>query len=161
MGKRATSGGSSGPPKQRQHSFIWLQGLLCGALATLATPTALLLGVLLAPAIAAILLDHQPGRPRVRSIALCGMAASVDPLGTLWTSGHSLATASALLSNPQVIGTAWSAGAVGWLLVEIAPLAVRAVLEALSTARASRLQTERAQLVEAWGLHSPAPTEPG
>src|SRR5690349_1624154 len=34
---------------RRQRSFVWLQGLLCGALATLATPTALLLGVLLAP----------------------------------------------------------------------------------------------------------------
>jgi hypothetical protein len=158
MAKRATSGQSATPPRQRQHSLIWLQGLLCGALATLATPTALLLGVLLAPAIAAVLLDHQPGRPRARSIALCGMAASVDPLRTLWSSGHNLATASALLSNLQVVGMAWSAAAVGWLLAEISPLAVRAVLEALSSARVSKLQTERARLVEAWRL--PAPTEP-
>jgi hypothetical protein len=158
MAKRARSGGSSAPPRQRQHSFIWLQGLLCGALATLATPTALLLGVLLAPAIAAMVLDHQPGRPRARSIVLCGMAASVDPLQTLWTSGHNLATATALLGDPQVLGTAWSAAAVGWLLVETAPLAVRAILEALSTARASRLQAERERLIEAWGLPSSTPT---
>ena len=31
---------------QRQRSLTWLQGLLCGALATVATPTALLLVVL-------------------------------------------------------------------------------------------------------------------
>lgn len=67
---------------RRQRSFVWLQGLLCGALATLATPTALLLGVLLAPALLAIALDQDPGRPRARSIALFSMAASVGPLRT-------------------------------------------------------------------------------
>ena len=58
---------------RRQRSFVWLQGLLCGALATLATPTALLLGVLLAPALLAIALDQDAGRPRARSIALFSM----------------------------------------------------------------------------------------
>jgi hypothetical protein len=46
------------------------------------------------------------------------------------------------------------------LLAEITPLAVRAVLEALSTTRASRLRTEREQLIEAWGLPSRNPTQP-
>jgi hypothetical protein len=159
MAKRTASGATSPQPRQRQHSFVWVQGLLCGALATLAPPTALLLGVLLAPTVAALLLDYQPGRPRARSIALFGMAASVDPLRTLWTSGHNLATATSLLSNLQVIGTAWSAAAVGWLMVEVAPLAVRAVLEALSTTRVSRLQTERTRLIETWGLPATAPIE--
>ena len=51
----------------RQHSLTWLQGLLCGAMVTLATPTALLLGVILGPALLAVLLDHEPGRPRAYS----------------------------------------------------------------------------------------------
>jgi hypothetical protein len=93
-------------PQPRQHSLVWLQGLLCGAMATLATPTALLMGVLLGPALLAILLDHEPGRPRARSIALCSMAASIDPLRTLWTVGHTIATAMALLSNIRVVGLA-------------------------------------------------------
>ena len=122
---------------------------------TLATPTALLLGVLLGPALLAVLLDHEPGRPRARSIALCSMAAAVDPLRTLWTAGHSMATATALLGNLRIVGTAWSAAAGGWLLAEIAPIAVRAALEALSIARAARLRAERARLVEAWGLETP------
>jgi hypothetical protein len=137
---------------RRQRSFVWLQGLLCGALATLATPTALLLGVLLAPAFLAIALDQDAGRPRARSIALFSMAASVGPLRTLWTSGHSLFTATTLLTDPRVVGTAWSAAAVGWLLTEMMPLAVRALLDALSTARKTRLEAERARLVEAWRL---------
>jgi hypothetical protein len=142
-------------PQPRQHSLVWVQGLLCGAMATLATPTALLLGVLLGPALVAILLDHEQGRPRARSIALCSLAASIEPLRTLWTAGHTLATATALLSNVRVVGMAWSAAAAGWLLAEIIPIGVRAALEAVSVARASRLNAERARLVETWGLDVP------
>jgi hypothetical protein len=141
---------SSPPPRQR--SLVWLQGLLCGALATLATPTALLLAVLLGPALLAMLLDREPGKPTGRSVALFAMAASVDPLKTLWLAGHTLATATALLSNLKVLGSAWIASAAGWLLAQLLPIAVRTVLDALSIARSARLRAERAKLVEAWGL---------
>jgi len=139
-------------PKQR--SLVWLQGLLCGAVATLATPTALLLGVLLAPALLALMIDRQPGRPRARSIALWSMAASVDPLRSLWVAGHTMAGATALAGNARVVVIAWSAAAAGWLLVEFAPIMVRVVLEALSISRAARLRTERALLAEDWGLEA-------
>ena len=156
MAKRKAANKPGTAPKPRQHSMIWLQGLLCGAMVTLATPTALLLGVLLGPALLAIALDREPGRPRARSIALCSMAAAVNPLRTLWTAGHSIATATALLGDFQILATAWSAAAGGWLLAEAMPIAVRAALEALSIARAARLRAERVRLVEAWGLEPPA-----
>jgi hypothetical protein len=126
--------------------------LLCGAVVTLATPTALLLAVLLGPSLLAVLFDHEPGRPRGRSIALYSMAAVIGPLQTLWTTGHTMATATALIGNLRVVGMAWSAAAAGWLLGEITPIAVRAALEALSIARAARLRAERARLVDTWGL---------
>ena len=138
----------------RQHSLIWLQGLLCGAMATLATPTALLLGVLLGPALLAA---------HARSPAWTAAGAqhrpfqhggSIDPLRTLWTTGHTIATATALLGNLRIVGMAWSAAAGGWLLAEITPIAVRAALEGLGMARAARLRAERAKLVETWGLET-------
>lgn len=149
-GKTVSGGGTATKP--RQHSLVWLQGLLCGAMVTLATPTALLLGVLLGPALLALMLDRQPGRPKARSIALCSMAASIDPLRTLWITDHSMGTAMALLGNPRFVGAAWSAAAGGWLLAEVMPIAVRATLEALSLSRAARLRAERARLMEEWGL---------
>jgi hypothetical protein len=118
----------------------------------LAPPTALLIGVLLGPALLVALFDQQPGRPRARSIGLFGMAASVDPLRTLWLSGHSMTVATALLGNVRVVATAWAAAAGGWLLVETAPIAVRAALEALSISRSARLRTTRAKLTEEWRL---------
>jgi hypothetical protein len=137
---------------QRQHSLVWLQGLLCGALAMLAPPTALLIGVLLGPAVLALMFDRQPGNPRARSIALFGMAASVDPLRTLWVSGHSMQVAVALLGDLHVLGTAWAAAFAGWLLAEAAPVAVQATLEALSTWRAAQLRASRTRLADEWGL---------
>jgi len=138
------------PP--RRHSLTWLQGLLCGGVVTLAAPSALLLGVLLGPTLLALSLDRQAGRPTARSVALCNMAASVGPLRTLWASGHSVAMAASLVTNVQILGQAWSAAAAGWLLAEAAPIAVRAVLEALSVSQIARLRAARSRLVEEWGL---------
>lgn len=136
----------------RKHSFVWLQGLGCGAVVTLAPGLAVLLGLLLAPGLLAMLLDREPGRPMARCVLLTGMATCVQPIEALWTNGQTLTAALGLLGNFQVVGTAWSAAAAGWLLAEVAPLGSRLVLEALARTRAARLRAEREALVEAWGF---------
>ena len=95
-------------------------------------------------------------RPHQRQRSLTWLQGLL--LRTLWASGHTLATATTLLGNLNVVGTAWSAAAAGWLLAELMPFAVRAVLEALSIARKARLEAERARLVQAWGLEGPQET---
>jgi hypothetical protein len=140
--------------RPRQHSLVWLQGLLCGALATLATPTALLLGVLLGPALLVAFLDTEQGKPVGRSVVLFSMAASVQPLKTLWMSGHTMQVATTLVSDFHVIGIAWIAAAAGWLLVQILPIAARSLLEALVLARSAQLRAERTKLVSEWGLEA-------
>ena len=162
MARRAdiSAGRDSAARQPRQHSLVWLQGLLCGALATLATPTALLLGVLLGPAFLAVAFDSEPGRPVARSVALFSMAASVRPLKTLWMSGHTMQVAASLVGDLQVVSAAWSAAAAGWLLAQILPIAVRTVLDALGLARSAQLKAERAKLVSEWGLEDQAEGEP-
>lgn len=125
---------------------------MCGALATLATPTALLLGVLLGPALLAAFFDTDQGKPIGRCVVLFSMAASVQPLKTLWVSGHTMQVAASLVGDLQVVGYAWIATAAGWLLAQILPIAVRAVLDALGLARSAQLRAERAKLVSDWGL---------
>jgi hypothetical protein len=139
---------------------MWMQGLACGGLVAVLPPVALLLGVLLAPALFGLYLDRQPGKPIARSLLLCGLAASVKPVRTLWAAGHSMAASAALATDADVVGTAWAAAAAGWLLAELAPVAVRIVLEALSRTRAAQLRAARAVLAEEWGLDSanPPPT---
>jgi hypothetical protein len=153
MAKRAPDTAPVGaiPARTRPHSMIWLQGLLCGAIVTFAPPTALLMGILLGPTLLALLLDRQPGRPKARSVALFGMAASIEPLRSLWANGHTMSVVPSLLGL-RVVGMAWAAAAAGWLLAEVAPVAVRATLEALSVSRTVRLRALRARLTEEWGL---------
>ncbi len=131
---------------------MWIQGLLCGGLVALLPPTALLLGVLIGPALLALFLDTQPGKPIARSVLLCTLAASVKPVRMLWAAGHSIAASMALATDADIVGTTWAAAAAGWLLAELAPVAVRVVLEAMSLRRAARLRAARAALAEEWGL---------
>ena len=136
----------------RQHSLVWLQGLTCGAVVTLTPGVALLLGVLLAPGVIALLLDREPGRPMARAVLLLGLATCVMPVETWWSNGQTIRATIGVLSGIQVIGTAWSAAAAGWLLAELAPLVSRLVLDAMARSRIATLQAERAALVEAWGV---------
>jgi hypothetical protein len=137
-------------------SLLWLQGLLCGGLATLATPTALLLVVLFGPALLATLLDRQLGRPTARCIALCGMSAVVSPMRMLWAAGQTMQTAIALASDTETIARAWGAAGGGWLLAELMPIGVRALLETISRKHVASLIRTRDRLEAEWG---PPPTE--
>ena len=86
-------------------------GLLTGAVATLATPSAVLLAALLAPSIAVCLLDTRPGRPALRPVLLCGLAATIHPVMALWQGGHTMQVCMSLAGNTSVLATAWAAQA--------------------------------------------------
>jgi hypothetical protein len=136
----------------RRGSQTWLLGMGCGALATLATPTAVLGGLLLAPALCAWIVDPTPQRGVARPMLFCGLAASLRPMLALWGEGHTLAASLALASDLSTIGVAWAAQASAWLASELAPLAVGLLQAARNRAQAARLRAERARLEQEWGL---------
>ena len=136
--------------KDKGRGIVWAQGLACGACVAIAPAACGLLAVLLAPAIVALLLDRTPGRPVARGMLLCGAAACVGPVMTLWQVGG---TSGALLSDPATFGSAWAACTGGWLLTQLLPIGLRGILEAASLARTATLRAERAKLVQAWGLN--------
>ena len=154
MPKASTSPPSAAAPPR---SLSWLQGLVCGAVVALATPSALLGGVLLAPAILAAWLDREAGRPVARAVLVCTLAGAIHPLVRLWLGGHSMALATVLLRDPWTYIAPWGAGTAGWMLAELSPLALRAVLEIGAIVRAARLRLQRAQLEREWGI---PPAEP-
>jgi hypothetical protein len=146
-----------GPVPAKSNALMWIQGLLCGGLVAMLPPTALLLGVLLGPALLALFLDPSPGKPVARSVLLCTLGACVKPVRTLWVAGPGMAASMALATNPDIIGTAWAAAAAGWLLAELMPVGVRVVLEGISLRQAARLRVLRAALAEEWGLDAAKP----
>jgi hypothetical protein len=141
-----------GADTARRGSGLWLQGLICGALVTLATPTALLGGVLLLPSVLVYFFDDSEGRATLRAVLLFGLAGSVRPLLALWTGGHSIDTSLSLLSDVTVPVLAWSAQGAGWLLAQAIPLLIRVALEGQTKVEMARLRGERRKLAEAWGL---------
>ena len=145
----------AGSVAARRGSGVWIQGLVCGAMVTLATPTAVLAGVLLLPALIVHFIDDTPGRPVLRAVLLFGLAASLRPLLALWTGGHTMQTSMALLSDIATPALAWSAQGGAWLLTQLLPLLVRVTLEARKKVAVARLRAERARLAAAWGLPPP------
>ena len=119
---------------------------------TLATPTALVAGVLLAPTVLAMALDRAPGKPTARPLLLLGLAASVRPLATLWTTGHRMDVAMDVLGDSAILATAWVAQAIAWLAAELAPLFVVLAMEAAAAARAARLRAARRHYEEQWDV---------
>jgi hypothetical protein len=160
----ANAAGAGGTPSassgRRAGSLTWLQGLACGAVVTLATPSALLLLALLVPALLAMLLDDRPGRPLVRPVVLAGLAASVRPLVALWHNGHTMGASIALISDVAVLAVAWAAEAAAWLLTEIAPVIIRLMLDGRSLSRAMYLRGKRAHYVAEWGFSTDGGDDP-
>ena len=133
-------------------SVIWLSGLACGVLAAIVPGIAVAAAGLLAPGVVALRLDREPGRPVARTVLTCGLAGCVHPVITLWNTGQSFATAIAIVTDPTTIGIAWGAAAAGWLVTQIAPLAVRVALEVVALGRSTRLRAVRSRIAETWGL---------
>ena len=133
-------------------SMLWLQGLLCGVLTALATPTALVLGVLLGPALLALMLDRAPGRPTARTMLLFGLSATVFPLLSLWKAGHTMAAAGVLAGDAGTLALAWAAAGGGWLLAQLSPLLARLALESIALSRKHRVRALRARCAAEWGF---------
>ncbi len=143
---------AAAPPEPRRGSRLWLLGLGCGVLATLATPTALLAAALLAPSLCAWGFDRSPGRAVARPMLFAGLAAALRPALAMWAGGHSLDAAAGLAADPPTLILAWAAQAGAWLLTELAPLAVTLLHAVRQRARAARLLAARAALAAEWGL---------
>ncbi len=139
-------------PSAAKGSLLWVQGLASGALLTFATPTALVLATLLAPAIACALGEKGVAGSATRAVALCCTAASLSPLWHLWAQGDSMDAALDALSNPLTMVTAWGAGACAWALCQVVPVVLRTAWETREASRARMLQAELAITRAEWDL---------
>ncbi len=133
-------------------SLVWVQGMVCGALLAFATPTALMLGVLLAPALACFAGERTQAGTMTRGVALCCGAASIGPVWHLWHGGNRMGTALELLSDPLCLVLAWGAGACAWALCQVLPVVMRTTWEMRVAARAKAIAAELAACREEWDL---------
>jgi hypothetical protein len=140
------------PPAARRGGSRWMQGMVFGALVTMATPTALLGGVLLLPSILVWFFDESEGRGTLRPVLLFGFAGSVQPMLTLWGGGHTIDGSLELLSNMTVTVLAWSLQGAGWLLAQGIPFMIRMALEGQARVEILSLRSQREKIAEEWGI---------
>jgi len=131
-------------------SLVWVQGLACGGMAALAPLAMAQVAALLAPALVALMIDKRPGKPVARVMLLFALAASVEPIRVAWATGTG-PTMDRVLDPTAAMG-AWLAAGAGWLLAQVVPLFVGAVVDATHRRRAEQLRGQRVALVRTWGL---------
>ncbi len=136
----------------RRGSLLWVQGLACGALLTFAAPTCLVLGVLLAPALASVLGERDAGPGTPRAVALCCGASAVVPVWRLWMEGDQMARALETLSDPLTLVVAWGTGACAWAACQVLPVVIRSVWDLQVAARGRTLQAELTECRAEWDL---------
>ena len=146
---------SAAAPQRR--SWLWLQGLACGAAVALAPGPALLVAVLLAPALVAYGFERTPGKPRSEPMLILSSAACFEPMRELWSTGRTIEASFALLSEPRHIAWAWLAAAAAWLIGEVVQLVSREFGEITVRRRVAALRQERDALTAEWGPLDPPP----
>ena len=99
-----------------------------------------------------LLLDREPGDRARAASPLCSMAAAVEPLRTLWTAGHSIATATRTAERSADGGDGMERRGRRLAAGRGDPDRGSRGAGGAEIARAARLRAERAKLVEAWGL---------
>ncbi len=138
------------PGKGLQRHLPMLQGVILGALAILATPSAVLAVVLLLPTAMAMAADRLPGRPVGRTVLLFGLAGACMPLSLLWRSGHGFDAALALATDLRTVSIGWAAQAAGWLVAQLLPIVIGLYLEAEARAEIALLDRRRAATAAEW-----------
>jgi hypothetical protein len=133
-------------------SWLWLQGLVCGAVLAFATPVALVICVLMAPGLAAAIFDPAPQRAMTRAVALACLAFTMGPVWHLILAGRVMTQAVDLVLDPEVVLPAWLAGACGWALCELLPVLLRSAADMRAAVRIAVLEKEAAALREEWDM---------
>jgi hypothetical protein len=141
-----------GTPAKTKASAMWLQGLACGAMLAFAPAMALLLGVLLAPAIASFAADLEKGRGATRAVAIACVAGALSPAWHLWLANDQLAVAIALLCDPLNLLLAWGGGACAWALCQVVPAVLKSVWSVSEALRAHKIEAEMKKIREEWHL---------
>ena len=145
------------PARGTRRSWLWLQGAVGGGIAVTAPGSAILVAVLLCPAIVFYATEPAPGRPVGKIMLLTGSAALFMPLRTLWEHGGSLPGALDLLADPGCPLLAWVSCGAGWLMCELLQIATRLTLTAQTKHRVMALERERIEITEEWTFGEKGP----
>ncbi len=128
---------------------LYGQGVLCGIAAAVLPGPALLLGVLIGPAVA-IALFAQPAAERgLHPAVLLAGASAIVPLHQLWLTDVGLGSALELC-QPETVVISWLAAAMAWVISEVAAIVGEHVQGIANTRKRKLLEAERSAIHSEW-----------
>ena len=122
-------------------------------------PTLLLAGPLMAPSLAAAVVDRSRQRYLTYAVGLLNLACVLPSLLRLWVQGHDRAQALALLADPETWLLAFLGGGLAWLVYLAMPPVLAAYYAVRSRERLAELQKRRQTLERNWGEEVSGPAE--
>ena len=149
-GKATRRGGAAG---------VLLPLLALAPLGYLFWPTVLLAGPLLAPTLAAAIVDRSRQRYLTYAVGLLNLACVLPALLRLWTRSHDRATALALLADSETWILAFLGGGLAWLVYVAMPPLVATYFAVRSRDRLADLRKRREILEKNWGEEVSGPSE--
>ncbi|GGB28662.1 hypothetical protein P7L78_11850 [Tistrella bauzanensis] len=149
--KAAAKRRAKGPAKSSGSSSRLVVLVVMVVLALVATPTALVLAIGMAPSLVALFLENRPGAYTTKCIAACNLAGVLPVLRDLWLGGHLLSQARMLVGDPLVWLQMYGAAGVGWSLVWLAPLVAGVLADAAHDRAIVKLRSRQEKLREEWG----------
>ncbi|MDA0653171.1 MAG: hypothetical protein O3C49_07835 [Proteobacteria bacterium] len=117
----------------------------------LALPTTMVLAIGMAPTLGAFFADKTPGRFLTKCVAGTNFAGVFPSLYFLWTTGHTLKTANAIVADLNTWLLMYCAGAMGWLLFLSLPGVVAVFRSLNATRRIYVLREQQKLLINEWG----------
>lgn len=120
-------------------------------LAVFALPTFLVLLMGMTPTLVAIMTDDRPDRYRIQVVGGFNLSGVIVFLVPLWTTGHGVEQATALLSDVYTWAVMYLAAGFGVAALWIGPQIAAAMTGFTSMRRARRFDDVRVALIEEWG----------
>lgn len=149
-GKATRRGGAAG---------LLLPLLALAPVGYLLWPTLLLAGPLMAPSLAAAVVDRSRRRHLTYAVGLLNLACVLPALLRLWTRGHDRVNALALLGDPETWLLPFLGGGLAWLIYLAMPPLVATYFAVRSRDRLAELHKRRQILEKNWGEEVTGPSD--
>jgi hypothetical protein len=104
------------------------------------------------PAILALAVEREPGRPMTRTLLLFGTAGAWDPLSVVWQAGSPRGVEWMAMLDARAVVWAWLAQAAGWLLAEGIGLGLVLLADRETARIEAASRAEIAALTAEWNL---------
>lgn len=114
-------------------------------------PSTIMLLIAMLPTLAAAFSDRIRGETRALTIGAMNVAGTTPFLLQLWSTGHNLGNALAIITDARTIVVIYSAAGVGWIIDWALSGIVATLMQQRGAMRLKEIKARQDALVERWG----------